>query len=120
MSKSKPIGELFKALSANLSAAEIKSAMVIADISEKITEERISRGMTQKQFAEFMGVTQGMVSKWESSEYNFTIESLANIFDKLNLDFNFEINKETQLFPIDKSLNYSNIGEKNLILLSAG
>lgn len=27
-----------------------------------------------------------MISKWESGEYNFTIEDLANICNKLNLD----------------------------------
>ncbi|MCH5279935.1 MAG: helix-turn-helix transcriptional regulator [Lachnospiraceae bacterium] len=29
-------------------------------------------GMTQLEFAKHMGVSQGMVSKWESREYNFT------------------------------------------------
>ena len=46
--------------------------------------------MNQKQFASFMGVSQAMISKWESGEYNFTINTLNEICDKLGLDFNPE------------------------------
>ncbi len=91
MSKTTSIGNLIEALTTNISAAELKSAMVISDISSRIAIERCNKGLTQKQFAKSMGVTQGMVSKWESGEYNFTIEAIANIFDKLNLDFEFNI-----------------------------
>ncbi len=49
--------------------------------------------MTQKEFAEFMGVTQGMVSKWESREYNFTIKSLNEICEKLGLDCSVEVKR---------------------------
>ena len=47
--------------------------------------------MTQKEFAAFMGVTQGMVSKWESRDYNFTIRSLNEICEKLELDLCVEL-----------------------------
>ena len=40
--------------------------------------------------ASFMGVSQAMISKWESGEYNFTINTLNEICDKLGLDFNPE------------------------------
>ena len=49
--------------------------------------------MTQQEFAEYMGVSQGMVSKWESREYNFTIRSLNEICQKLALDFSVSIDK---------------------------
>ncbi len=64
---------------------------ICSKISVNILKQRNSLGKTQKEFAEYMGVTQGMVSKWESGEYNFTISSIANILDKLNLNFNFDI-----------------------------
>ena len=38
-----------------------------------------------------MGVTQGMVSKWESRDYNFTIRSLNEICEKLELDLCVEL-----------------------------
>ena len=85
------INTLFEALTEKMSAHEIKSAMVISEISSKIENERINKKMTQKEFSEFMDVSQSMVSKWESGDYNFTIETIAKIFDKLNLDFNFKI-----------------------------
>lgn len=94
MKGSTSIGELFNVLNRNMSAAEIKTAMVNAEISSAITDERIKLGMTQKEFSDFMGVSQGMVSKWESGDYNFTISSISKIFDKLNMDFGFSIKKD--------------------------
>jgi DNA-binding response OmpR family regulator len=44
--------------------------------------------LTQKEFAHLLGVSQSMVSKWESEDYNFTVEALANICDKLDWDLN--------------------------------
>lgn len=100
MNKSTSISALFETIISNMSAAEIKTAMVISDVSSKIEIERINKGMTQKQFAEFMGVTQSMVSKWESGNYNFTVETIAKIFDKLNLDFDFNIHSDNELKKI--------------------
>ena len=59
-----------------------------AAISSRIEMWRAEHGMTQKQFAEFVGVTQTMVSKWESGEYNFTIKTLATLSEKLDIDIN--------------------------------
>ena len=88
MNKSTSISNLSEALTENLSPDELKAATVISDISSRIAIERCKKRMTQKQFADFMGVTQDMVSKWESGDYNFTIESICNIFCKLDLEFN--------------------------------
>ncbi len=96
LSQSSTIDQLVNVLTANLSAADIKTAIVTSDISFRITKERIDRQMTQKEFAEYMGVTQAMVSKWESGDYNFTIGSLSKIFDKLNMDFDITINKPSE------------------------
>ena len=68
------------------SAADIIAAKALADISAEIVKHRISLGMTQKQFAEYMEVSQGMVSKWESADYNFSVKSLAHIAAKLDMD----------------------------------
>lgn len=76
-------GDLFP----ELTTAEKKYNYVAADIAVKIRNRRKELKLTQKQFAELLGVTQGMVSKWESADYNFTIESLVELFDKLNITF---------------------------------
>ena len=77
--------------------------------------------MTQKEFAKFMGVTQGMVSKWESGDYNFTIESICNILEKLDLDCNFEIFKDNimdNVQDISLELNKSDISNLSKIDLN--
>ena len=76
-----------------ISEAEVKTIVDLAKISARIERYRIELGMTQQEFAEYMGVSQGMVSKWESREYNFTIRSLNEICQKLDLDFSVSIDK---------------------------
>ncbi len=80
-------------LSEGISEAEIKTTVELAKISAKIERCRLDLGMTQKEFADFMGVSQGMISKWESREYNFTIRSLNEICQKLGLSLSIGIEK---------------------------
>ena len=68
-----------------LSKTDLKSTVELAMNFATIERKRLDKGMTQKEFATFMGVTQGMVSKWESRDYNFTIWSLNEICEKWNL-----------------------------------
>ncbi len=80
-------------LSEGFSESEIKTVIELAKISAKIERARLDLGMTQIEFAEFMGVTQGMISKWESRDYNFTIRSLNEICQKLDLNLYVNIEK---------------------------
>lgn len=80
-------------LSQGMSQVEIKTTVELAKISAKIERCRLDLGMTQKEFADYMGVTQGMISKWESREYNFTIRSLNEISEKLGLHVSVSMNK---------------------------
>ncbi len=95
-----------------LSNTEVKKIKELALISSKIQLKRIELGMNQKQFAKMMGVSQGMISKWESGGYNFTINTLIDICSKLGLDFVsniqdkqyfYESNFETIKISWDKS-----------------
>ena len=74
-----------------LQNSDVMAAEQQAKIAAMIMRSRLDRQMSQKEFAEFMGVSQSMVSKWESEDYNFTIESLAKICDKLNLELDIEM-----------------------------
>jgi transcriptional regulator with XRE-family HTH domain len=58
------------------------------EISTQIYDYRISRGWSQKKLAEVLGITQAMVSKLESGEYNYTIEQLWKISKKLGWTLN--------------------------------
>ncbi len=85
------LGKDLKELVNIITGADLISAKVLADISVAIFKERLKRDMTQKEFADLMGVSQGMVSKWESDNYNFTIETLASICDKLGFDLEIKM-----------------------------
>lgn len=74
-------------LGQGLKEQEIKQIKELATISAKIQLKRVELGMTQKEFAQKMGVSQGMVSKWESGEYNFTINTINDICERLGLLF---------------------------------
>ena len=74
-----------------LKKTDLNSTVELARIFATIERKRLDKGMTQKEFATFMGVTQGMVSKWESRDYNFTIWSLNEICEKVELDLCVEL-----------------------------
>lgn len=80
-----PISELLETLYADMPPYQALSDMLQAQVSTTIANERIDRKMNQKQFAEYMGVTQSQVSKWENGCFNFTVEKLCEIADKLGL-----------------------------------
>ena len=84
---------LISKLAESVSYADLVAGEQMARVSAAITKCRIDRNMTQKEFAEFLGVSQSMVSKWESDEYNFTIQALAEICNKLNLELDINISK---------------------------
>ena len=80
-------------VSEGFSEAEVKTMVELAKISAQIERCRIEMGLTQQEFAEYMGVTQGMVSKWESREYNFTIKTLNEICQKIDLKLYVSLEK---------------------------
>lgn len=84
---------LYKLLSENIESKDMICARLLSKISTAITKARLELGMSQEAFAQFILVSQGMVSKWESEDYNFTIKTLSNIADRLN--WNIDINIET-------------------------
>lgn len=73
----------------NVTPEDIMEAKLTSEITALIIKERLKRGLNQKQFAELLGVSQPVVSKWESGGYNFTIRKLAEIMARLNLDISF-------------------------------
>ena len=87
------IDELFAVFEENLTSADVVSARALADISVAIARRRKEMNMTQKQFSDYLNVTQGMVSKWEGGDYNFSIKTLADIATKLELDLNVSLKK---------------------------
>lgn len=91
--------------------------VLCAKVSANILKKRIQSGKTQKEFAKYMGVSQGMVSKWESGNYNFTIKAIAEIFDKLNISCKFDVISDSakayKPIPIIKYENAKFVFNKN-------
>lgn len=67
--------------------------MAKAKIASMILTKRYELKMSQTDFAEYMGVSQAMVSKWESGETNFSISAIAEICEKLSMTFDINISK---------------------------
>jgi len=67
---------------------------ILYDISMKIFEFRVKSNWTQKQLAEKLGITQSMVSKLESGQYNPTVEQLWRISKKLGWNFKIIFGEE--------------------------
>lgn len=97
MKTSNALSKLFQTV---MTPAERSANRQLALISAAIEMWRTEHNMTQAAFAEFMGVTQVMVSKWESGEYNFTVKTLSGISTKINipLDVLFSGNLDTHAY----------------------
>lgn len=84
-------------LIAGIPQEQLISERILAVIGAKINLKRLEMEMDQKAFAKYMGVTQGLVSRWESGNYNFTISNLASICQKLNLNFDVVLKESSQV-----------------------
>lgn len=58
---------------------------LLANFAVCIAKERKMKKMTQKEFAKYMKVSQGMISRWESGEANLSLKLIAEIYSKLDL-----------------------------------
>lgn len=110
--------EMYDFLSDYLSKSDVYAAKAIAKISMYILKYRQDAKMTQKEFAEKMGVTQAMVSKWESAEYNFTIETIAHISEKLNTTFEIEFKPESEYLANTVNNDYDNVSTNQSYLMN--
>ena len=94
MSKySADLKDLLSMFEEHLSVADLTASRLLSGLSSTIVKNRIDMGKTQKEFAEYMGVSQSMVSKWESADYNFSVRALAEIASKLDLDITVRMYK---------------------------
>ena len=99
--------DVIDSLAEGLKKSDVITAKLLSKISISITQKRLELEMNQKEFADFMGVTQGMVSRWENGNCNFTIETLVQICEKLNLSLNIKMSDEQNAYC--NSFNVSNV-----------
>ena len=77
--------DLLMEIGENMSAEEMMLFSLQGMIAAEVEMKRTELQMNQKQFAQYMGVTQATVSKWESGDTNFTLSTLVHIASKLGL-----------------------------------
>lgn len=65
-------------------------------ISIALFDYRQKHKLSQKQLAEKLGVTQPMVAKLESGDYNYTVEQLWKVATKLNFSFNINFEEKVE------------------------
>ena len=85
MSENTKLSDLLSALSSGMSDEDLLYAGIAADIAYAITSKRIDSGLTQKEFADRLGKSQALISKWENADCNFTLKSLIEIAQKLDM-----------------------------------
>ena len=102
--------EISNWLTKGVSDEQLKTEKALAVISAKIYTRRMKLGLDQRAFAKLMGVTQGMISKWESGTYNFSIASLIRICEKIDLTFDPYICDEEAVQP---NITFVNHGKSN-------
>lgn len=95
-------------------ADEFELDDILMDISFKLIDYRMENNITQKQLAESLLVSQAMVSKLESGEYNPTVELLFKIAKKLTWKFEIVLEESSrmQTWNIDHEiLDFTNTEE---------
>lgn len=96
-----PVSTLFD----DIPEADKNIALIRGAIAAAIINKRHDLGLTQKEFAKKYHVSQGMVSKWESAEYNFTISNLTELMSKLDIPFDILLNGERAIEPTGAEYN---------------
>lgn len=82
-------------------AKDIERRMILA---AKIAEGIKKMGLSKKEFAEKMGKRPSEISKWLSGDHNFTINTLFDIEDTLNINI-ININKnEEYSIPVKQQI----------------
>ena len=114
----KTINKTTNWLTSSYTKEELLIRKTLAIVAAEIQLKRIDMGLDQKQFAKLLGVSQGMVSRWESGEYNFTIATLVNICEKLGVFFKPQMTtKETVEIAMQKDsfveFNFRDCGENS-------
>ena len=86
--------DLVEALTKDMSVVDMAQTALHIEISRTIRNARKQKGLSQKDLAEKLGVKQILVSRWESSECNYTIDTLVEIADALGLSVRCPLTSE--------------------------
>ena len=101
MSCKATIYDLIDALTKNMTVADMAKTAINIQIQQMIHDTRRAKGWTQKDLAEKMGVKQSLVSRWESGDCNYTIDTLVDIADALGLSVQCPLKLDDQIMSTE-------------------
>lgn len=107
--KNKKIGvsEILSLFEDEIEISDILASKCMSELSTSIAKKRLRLELTQKEFAEYIQVSQAMVSKWEGGDYNFSIKSLAELAERLDMDLHISLKEYKENIEV----NYLNNNE---------
>ena len=100
MSCKATLADLVEALAQNMSVVETAKTALHIELSQTIREARKQLNLSQKELAEKMSVKQSMVSRWDSGECNYTIDTLVEIANALKLSVQCPLTFDEVAVPV--------------------
>jgi DNA-binding XRE family transcriptional regulator len=85
------IDELVEMMAEQLTYADVMCANIDTKISATIVKKWLELKMTQEQFAEYLNMTKDEINQIESGNYNYNIEELSEIFEKLGIEWDISM-----------------------------
>ena len=102
------LADLLAMFEDDISIADINASRYLGKISASIVKRRIELKMSQKDFAGYLGVSQGMISRWEGGDYNLELELYINLKPPVKKSKECYIEQKTEyIFAKDDDKRYS-------------
>lgn len=79
------VGNSLATIWEDVTLKDVYSAEMEAYLTDVLIKERLRLGYNRKQFAKYLEIPLNRVIQWEDETYNFTLEELASLCEKLNL-----------------------------------
>lgn len=108
--------ELFPDVDTDSAASRYYDALNTIAIT--VAEYRYANHLTQTALAEMLNVTQAMVSKYESGDYNISLKAAFELFDKLGMAFRCTIDDSAPVQVVDQTYQSSENPEAAVEALS--
>jgi len=94
---------------------ELEIELLLVNIASEFINYRISKSISQKELAKMLDITQAMVSKLESGDYNPSVKFLCEVSQKLGWDISININShlESDIYSYSGSDDVLNVPTYN-------
>ncbi len=106
------IDQLFPGI--DLDTNEARYYDTLNNIAIAVADYRYDHGLTQSDLAKRLGVTQAMVSKYESGDYNISLKAAFELFEKLGLRFSCQIDPPANVNgSVPEEVRFSSVGSQD-------